>query len=193
MKLLASLLVLHGRTDGKTKFQNLENVNNTLIVASPELCMVDYDDRLPCTLDEPLSYFECSQIGCCYDSNVPEDIPHCYFRNTAASESSPESSALELIAEPLWVTSGSFSTSGKQLIKDDIPMAKVDGPVLSMEQLDEMMQNGQLISLVDDAKKCVIPESYDVKKSRVLDFYFLFYLFHVQNFGELTFLILCQS
>ena len=96
MKLLASLLV----------------VSN----ASPELCMVDYDDRLPCTLDEPLSYFECSQIGCCYDSNVPEDVPHCYFRNSAET-ASPESTALELIAEPLWVTSGSFSTTKKEIIK----------------------------------------------------------------------------
>ena len=78
--------------------------------------MVDYDDRLPCTLDEPLSYFECSQIGCCYDSNVPEDVPHCYFRNSAET-ASPESAALELIAEPLWVTSGSFSTSKQQIIK----------------------------------------------------------------------------
>ena len=93
MKLLASLLVL--------------------VESSPELCMVDYDDRLPCTLDEPLSYFECSQIGCCYDSNVPEDVPHCYFRKSGTDNKSEQTSALELIAEPLWVTSGSFSTSKK--------------------------------------------------------------------------------
>ena len=43
-------------------------------------------------------------------------------------------------------------------------MEKVEGPVLSMEQLDEMMQNGQLIELVNGGKKCVIPESYDVTK-----------------------------
>ena len=45
-------------------------------------------------------------------------------------------------------------------------MEKVEGPVLSMEQLDEMMQNGQLIELVNGGKKCVIPESYDVTKGR---------------------------
>ena len=45
-------------------------------------------------------------------------------------------------------------------------MEKLEGPVLSMEQLDEMMQNGQLIELVNGGKKCVIPESYDVTKGR---------------------------
>ena len=51
-------------------------------------------------------------------------------------------------------------------------MQKVEGPVLSMEQLDEMMQTGQLIELVNGGKKCVIPESYDVAKECV---------FHVWN------------
>ena len=97
MKLLASLLVL--------------------IEASPDQCMVEYDDRLPCTLDEPLSYFECSQIGCCYDSNVPEDVPHCYFRNSGQETESENTNALELIAEPLYVTRGSFSSQGKKEIK----------------------------------------------------------------------------
>ena len=49
-------------------------------------------------------------------------------------------------------------------------MQKVEGPVLSMEQLDEMMQTGQLIELVNGGKKCVIPESYDVAKECVFFF-----------------------
>ena len=55
-------------------------------------------------------------------------------------------------------------------------MEKIEGPVLSLEQLDEMMQNGQLIELVNGGKQCVIPESYDATKER---------FFHV--FEQLTF------
>ena len=50
-------------------------------------------------------------------------------------------------------------------------MEKIEGPVLSLEQLDEMMQNGQLIELVNGGKQCVIPESYDVTKERFSRFW----------------------
>ena len=49
-------------------------------------------------------------------------------------------------------------------------MEKIEGPVLSLEQLDEMMQNGQLIELMNGGKQCVIPESYDVTKERFFTF-----------------------
>ena len=63
-------------------------------------------------------------------------------------------------------------------------MEKVEGPVLSMEQLDEMMQTGQLIELVNGGKKCVIPESYDVAKECVFLIHVeprLLFLFHVEK------------
>jgi hypothetical protein len=149
MKLLSSLLVLSSRTN-----------------ASPELCMVDYDDRLPCSINGPLTYNECTLIGCCYDSNVPEHVPNCYFRNSAKEEAD---SNLELNAEPLWVTSGHYSAknSAKTVVQDDIKLEAVSGPVLTMEQLDNLMLTGQTLEItgpVNDLKKCEIPDDFSRSK-----------------------------
>ena len=128
--------------------------------------MVDYENRLPCSINGPLSYTECTLIGCCYDSNVPEDVPNCYFRNSAKEEAD---SNMEMNAEPLWVTTGHYSAKQNEVVRDDIPMKSVAGPVLTMEQLDELMQSGQTLDItgpINDGKKCEIPVEYERQKLR---------------------------
>ena len=72
-----------------------------------EMCMMNFEDRLDCVLDPMVTREECTRRECCYDSNVPDGIPHCYF--TLEIDQSATLAA-EMNAKPLSMASGVFQT-----------------------------------------------------------------------------------
>lgn len=69
------------------------------------MCMMAYEDRLDCVLDPLISRSECMKRDCCYDSNVPDGIPHCYF---ALELDKTDILEAELAAKPLVTATGSY-------------------------------------------------------------------------------------
>ena len=64
-----------------------------------------------------------------------------------------------------------ITDDGKLLVREDIEMKEVKGPVYTIEQLDDMMASGQTIEItgpVSDKKTCEIPHGYDRLQACVL-------------------------
>lgn len=93
-----------------------------------EMCMMNYDDRLDCMLDPMVTREECTKRDCCFDSNVPEGIPHCYF---ALEVDQSATLAAEMNAKPLSMAVGVFQNGFADLVTNVLDNA--DASVLVHE------------------------------------------------------------
>lgn len=77
-----------------------------------DMCMMSLDDRLDCVLDPMITRDECMRRECCYDSNVPEGVPHCYFALEADQTDVLEA---EMNAKPLSTVAGVYQSNSVEL------------------------------------------------------------------------------
>ncbi|CAG5095546.1 Oidioi.mRNA.OKI2018_I69.XSR.g14233.t1.cds [Oikopleura dioica] len=75
-------------------------------LVTQEMCMMDHEDRLECSLNPEITRNECLQLDCCFDSHVPAGTPHCYFAMMEEDEDVTDEA--ELLAIPLAQASGSY-------------------------------------------------------------------------------------
>merc|ERR1711972_898553 len=112
------------------------------------MCMMSLDDRLDCVLDPMITRDECMRRECCYDSNVPEGVPHCYFALEADQTDVLEA---EMNAKPLSTVSGVFQSNNVEL--PELPdYLKKDNYQETVNKLIDEIRNASPEIMVQEAK-----------------------------------------